>query len=186
MPINSARRTHLSLDPLRTAAVCIVLGLLGCGPNPAQQNVDGGQNAGITPDAGSPVLTSGLTISQATDTALSGHYDFKLVWGTTESGNQLFGAVPNKVGLLVDYSDAGVILGASVYTFKNYPSHDKTYRCDAKATPCTGVSVDVTTKALTLNGVTWPQVDMINGTGGPDTKTMDGGTVTLSGILQRE
>lgn len=153
--------------------------LLACGTSPKSNSTDGGSLS----------LSDGLTITQATNTTLNGKYALQLSsYPSNGGGNAFNGNFNNQVEMEVDTNAAGAVIEAH---FWNYVGSgvaavpDKTYGCDGgKTTVCTGVVIDVGAKTITLQTVTWPEVNQPHFDGSADTKTPGGATVTLAGILK--
>lgn len=97
------------------------------------------------------------------------------------------GNFQGKIEIEIDTDAAGLVKTAHVwnYTTGAMTMPDKFFGCDGKATPCTGVAVDVATNLITLSGPTWPEVQSPTFDGSmPDVLVPGGGKVTVSGILQ--
>lgn len=153
----------------------------------ASTTTDGGTDSSTTPETSVPT-GKGLILSNATVASLDGTYDIQVTRITTASGLAFNGNFDGKIEIEIDTDTSGTVKAAHVWNYAGTGMNvapDKFYGCDAKATSCAGVTVDVATNVITLGGVTWPEVDSPSfDSTVPDVLVAGGGKVTVSGTIQ--
>ena len=194
---------HRFTRPLTFVALTFgTLVLLACSSSSGTSTPAGGDSgptadAASTPDAAVDSSTTsdtsvptgkGLIISNATVASLDGTYDIQVTRVTTAGGLAFNGNFDGKIEIEVDTDTSGTVKAAHVWNYAGTGMNvapDKFYGCDAKATSCAGVTVDVATNIITLGGVTWPEVSSPSfDSTVPDVLVVGGGKVTVSGTIQ--
>ena len=153
----------------------------------ASTTMDGGTDSSSTAETSVPT-GKGLILSNATVASLDGTYDIQVTRITTASGLAFNGNFDGKIEIEIYTDTSGTVKAAHVWNYAGTGMNlapDKFYGCDAKATACTGVTVDVATNVITLGGVTWPEVTSPSfDSTVADVLVPGGGKVTVSGTIQ--
>jgi hypothetical protein len=183
---------------LLSATLALVLAACSSSSSTGSTSSSSGGSSGTPPvDGGTPTdsgtvttPTKGLTISNATVASLDGTYDIQVVRLAAPSGGGFGfnGNFDSKVEIEIDTDASGAVLAAHFWNYQGTApnlSPDKYYGCDQKATPCTGVKVDIATNIITLSGPTWPEVTSPSFDGSAADVLVSGGAkVTVSGEIQ--
>lgn len=153
----------------------------------ASTTPDAGTDSSRAPETSVPT-GKGLILSNATVASLDGTYDIQVTRVTTAGGLAFNGNFDGKIELEIDTDASGAVKAAHVWNYTGTGMNaapDKFYGCDAKATSCAGVTVDVATNVITLGGVVWPEVNSPSfDSSVPDVLVAGGGKVTVSGTIQ--